>query len=1190
VRCTACGAENPAGAKFCNECATPLATSCPTCGTANPPTAKFCSECATQLGGAPQVRDGAQPQRQPPGARPDDAVDGTVAVPVSERRLVSVLFADLVGFTPFAEERDAEEVRETLTRYFDMARDTVERYGGTVEKFIGDAVMAVWGVPTAHEDDAERAVRAALDLVSTVPRLGSGVEARAGVLTGEAAVTLGATGQGMVAGDIVNTAARLQSVAAPSTVLVGEGTQRASEAAVAYEVAGEQTLKGKSAPVPAWRALRVVAAVRGRGRAEGLEAPFVGRDDELRLMKELYHATRREGRARLVSIVGPAGIGKSRLAWEFHKYLDGLVEQMFTHDGRSPAYGEGITFWALGEMIRERARLKESDDEPTTRRGIASMLEAHVPDEEERRWIEPAMLALLGFGDPHVGSEQLFAAWRTFFERLAEEDPVVLVFEELHHADPGLLDFIDHLLDWARSSPICVVTLARPELLEKRPEWGAGRRHFTSIYLEPLPTTTMRQLLDGLVPGLPEAAARQIVDRADGVPLYAVETVRMLVADGRLEERDGAYVPTGDIEQIAIPDSLTGLIAARLDALPPEQRGILQDASVLGQSFTTAALADVSGRPEETLDALLLGLVRREILTLRADPRSPERGQYAFVQALIREVAYNTLAKRDRKAKHLAAARHFESLQTDELVGALAQHYLAAHESAGEGPEADALAAQARIALKAAANRAVALGAHEQALGLFEDAMGISTDRAERAELALKAGESAATVGRHEPAQRLLLEAQRTYEELGDRLQVLRATTIWASYTLNENPEESRRVLSEAWQGSAELADHPVRIELTAQLARAHFFLDDTERAIELCDSVLPAAERHDLGEVIADVFITKGTALYNSGRAREALALLTGGRELALSVGADRTAVRAYINAAAVLDLDDPVASYESSRTGLALARRVGQRAIGYVLLSNAAVGAIPVGEWDWAADELARVLPETELEDRFMFGDPMVALAGLRDEQRPEFIDEILAHTAAATDPQTRALSFSLRAWDDFGAGRWSEAAAGWLSAAEVQAFGASESLTNRNRAAALARDPDALRDNLDRLNSLGYHGRMFDLTVRTNEAAIAALEGRHAEALGLHRSSMAALAELGARFSEAMVGLQMAWLLDPTDAEVRAAAERSREILVSLRAHRVVDWLDEAMTRGTTSAGRPAHGTAAEQVQVEVEDALP
>ena len=1190
MRCTACGAENPVGAKFCNECATPLATACPRCGSPNPASAKFCSQCAAALSAAAPSHPDAGTPSALPGAVPDAAHDHATAAPVSELRLVSVLFADLVGFTPFAEERDAEEVRETLSRYFELAHETVERYGGTVEKFIGDAVMAVWGVPTSHEDDAERAVRAALDLVSQVPRLGSGIEARAGVLTGEAAVTLGATGQGMVAGDIVNTAARLQGVATPSTVLVGEATQRASEAAIAYEVAGEQTLKGKSAPVPAWRALRVVAAVRGRGRTEGLEAPFVGRDDELRLMKELYHATRREGRARLVSIVGPAGIGKSRLAWEFHKYLDGLVEQMFTHDGRSPAYGEGITFWALGEMIRERARLKESDDEAATRSGIAAMLQAHVPDEEERRWIEPAMLALLGFGDEHVASEQLFAAWRTFFERLAEEDPVVLVFEELHHADPGLLDFIDHLLDWARSSPICVVTLARPELLEKRPEWGAGRRQFSSIYLDPLPTATMRALLDGLVPGLPEAAARQIVDRADGVPLYAVETVRMLVADGRLVERDGAYAPTGDIEQIAIPDSLTGLIAARLDALPAEQRTILQDASVLGQSFTTAALADVSGHPEESLDALLLGLVRREILTLRADPRSPERGQYAFVQALIREVAYNTLAKRDRKARHLAAARHFESLQTDELVGALAQHYLAAHESAGEGPEADALAAQARIALKAAANRAVALGAHEQALGLFEDAMRISTDQAERAELALRAGEAASTVGRHEPAQRLLSEAQRMYEALGDEVQVLRAITIWASYTLDEDPIRGLEVLSAAWEGSADLADHPVRTELAAQLARAHFFVDDNERAIQVSDSLLPAAERYDLAPVIADVFVTKGTALLNAGRAREARTLLTGGRELALSIGNHRTAIRAYINSSAVLDLDDAVDSVESSRTGLALARRVGQRALGYVLLTNACVGSISIGEWDWALGELARVMPEAEPEDRLLFGDPAMALEALRGDEPAPLLGEILAASAAALDPQTRASSFSMRAYADFGARRWAEAAAAWLTAAETLSFGAAETLTNRSFAAAMARDLDVLRDNLDRLRALGFHGRTFDLTLRVNEAAIAALEGRSAEALALYRSCMASLAELGIRFREALVGLQMAWLLDPNEPEVRAAAHRSREILVSLQAAPILGWLDEAMAREASSAGRPAHGAATEQVEVEVEDALP
>ena len=337
----------------------------------------------------------------------------------------------------------------------------ITRYGGTVEKFIGDAVMAVWGAPTAREDDAERAVRAGLDLVDAVVILGSGMEARAGVLTGEAAVTIGATNQGLVAGDIVNTASRLQSAAPPGGVLVGEATQRAAAGAIMFEPAGEQTLKGKATPVPAWRAIRVVAQRGGRGRSDTLEAPFVGRDEELRQLKDLFHATGREGRARLISVIGPAGIGKTRLAWEFLKYVDGLVERVWWHDGRSPAYGDGISFWALGEMVRGRAGLVETDDEATSRAKIAEALRTHVPDEAERAWIEPAMHTLLGVGGASMNSEQLFSAWRTFFERLATSGPVVMVFEDLHFADPGLLDFIDHLLEWSRNAPITIITLAR---------------------------------------------------------------------------------------------------------------------------------------------------------------------------------------------------------------------------------------------------------------------------------------------------------------------------------------------------------------------------------------------------------------------------------------------------------------------------------------------------------------------------------------------------------------------------------------------------------------------------------------------------------------------------------------------------------------------------------------------------------
>src|SRR5487761_2579555 len=586
VICSNCGTENRAGRKFCSRCAAPLVIVCARCQAQNEPGELFCGECAAPLEGAAGSSVETRPSSHPAGQTTP------ASAPVAERRLVSILFADLVGVTTLAEGHDAEDTRELLTRYFGLSRDVIGRYGGAVEKFIGDAVMAVWGAPTAHEDDAERAVRAGLELVDAVRSLCPSIEARAGVLTGEAAVTVGAVGQGMVAGDLVNTASRLQSVAAPGTVLVGEATERAANRAIAFEPAGEQVLKGKAAPVPAWRALRVVAERGGRGRSDALEAPFVGRDDELRLLKDLFHATGREKRARLVSVIGPAGIGKTRLAWEFTKYLDGLVENVWWHDGRSPAYGDGISFWALGEMVRERAGLLETDDEEATRAKIAETLATHVPEPEERRWIEPA--------------------------------PVVMVFEDHHFADAGLLDFVDHLLEWSRNVPIYVVTLSRPELLERRPDWGAGKRSFTSIFLEPLPAAAMRELLAGLVPGLPAAAVTAIVDRADGVPLYAEETVRMLLTEGRLALEGGAYRPVCALATLAVLGTLTALIASRRDGLAPEDRALVSDAAVLGQSFTLAGLSAVSGIAGSELEPRLRALVRRG-LPSAASTRSSRR-------------------------------------------------------------------------------------------------------------------------------------------------------------------------------------------------------------------------------------------------------------------------------------------------------------------------------------------------------------------------------------------------------------------------------------------------------------------------------------------------------------------------------------------------------------------------------------
>ncbi len=810
--------------------------------------------------------------------------------PVAERRLVSILFVDLVGFTTISEGRDHEEVRDLLSRYFDASREIIERYGGTVEKFIGDAVMAVWGAPTAHEDDAERAVRAGLDVVESVKALAADLQARAGILTGEAAVTLGASGQGMVAGDLVNTASRLQSVAPAGVVLVGESTQRATGGAIAYESAGEQLLKGKAAPVPAFRALRVIAERGGRGRTDRLEAAFVGRDSELRLLKDLFHATAREKRVRLVSITGQAGVGKSRLAWELRKYADGVVDKVFWHEGRSPAYGDGITFWALGEMVRSRADLIETDDPATTREKVAKSVARFVHEADERDRVERALQVLLGIGEaPDIGGGELFTAWRTYFERMAIERPIILLFEDLHWADSGTLDFIDHLLEWSRNVPILIITLARPELLERRSDWGAGRRNFLALDLAPLDGPAMRELLSGFVDHLPEPAARSIVARAEGIPLYAVETIRMLAVEGRLREIEGhRFEPAGELGELAVPDTLHALIAARLDGLDPAERGLIQDAAVLGQSFTKSGLAAVSGLPAAELEARLRVLVRSDLLHEEVDPRSPERGQYAFVQALIREVGYSTLAMKDRRTRHLSAARFFESIGDEELAGALAAHYLAAYKASPAGPEADALASQARISLRAAADRALALGAPIQSVTFLEQAVEVAADDAERATLLERAAMAAGTAARGELGLPIADRAVAIRAALGDRAGMAGAAAVRVFVLRSARLRET--ALEEAQAALAEYADlgpeNPAIIDLTQALARVAVGLGQYDLALDAAERVLVVGERLGLSKQVAEALTAKGICYFYIGRLWEARAVLEGARIIAQNFG----------------------------------------------------------------------------------------------------------------------------------------------------------------------------------------------------------------------------------------------------------------------------------------------------------------
>src|SRR6516162_8230821 len=562
VGCGRCGALLEPGDLFCGDCGAPVG-GCPTCGEPLTPGKRFCRRCGATLFEA---------------ASAPAAVSPPVPEAAAERRMCSVLFCDVVGFTPLSEARDPEAVRELLSAYFGVARTVIGRYGGVVEKFIGDAVMAVWGTPVATEGDAERAVRAALDLVAAVAELGAesglpGLAARAGVVTGEVAVNLGAAGEGMVAGDAVNTASRVQATAEPGSVLVDGATQRLAGSAVGFADAGDHALKGKSEPVQLWRATRVLSGVGGSQRVDGLEAPLTGRDAELRTIRDLFHAAADRRVPRMVLVSGPAGVGKSRLGWEFFKYIDGLVADVWWHRGRCLSYGEGVAFWALAEIVRQRLGIAEEDPAEAAAGKLAEGLDRYVPDPRDRAYVGVRLGRLLGVataGDDGaaLSREELFAGWRLFFERLAAVRPVVLLIEDGQYADTGLLDFLDYLIDWVRDLPVYVLVFARPELGQARPGFGTGRNRST-LTLDPLDTASMDTLVEALVPGMPAPARAKITAHAQGIPLFGVETIRSLIDRDIVQPIEGVYRLVGDVGQLAVPDSLHALLAARLDALDP---------------------------------------------------------------------------------------------------------------------------------------------------------------------------------------------------------------------------------------------------------------------------------------------------------------------------------------------------------------------------------------------------------------------------------------------------------------------------------------------------------------------------------------------------------------------------------------------------------------------------------------------
>jgi len=619
----------------------------------------------------------------------------------------------------------------------------------------------------------------------------------------------------------------------------------------------------------------------------------------------------------------------------------------------------------------------------------------------------------------------------------------------------------------------------------------------------------------------------------------------------------------GDLASLAVPETLTALIASRLDGLAPEDRGLVSDAAVLGQSFTLPALAAVSGIKESELEARLRPLVRRELLTVELDPRSPERGQYTFVQALIREVAYNTLTRSDRRHRHLAAARYFEALGSDELAGALAGHYLAAYRTAPEGPAADALAAQARIALRAAADRAAALGSHAQAGAFLSQALTVTTDPAEQADLLERAGGSAMAIQQFDESEGAFRRAIEIREVLAERPAMARSiAALGAALISAYRFDPAVALLEPASARFSDLASDPAVVVLDGQLARAYFLRDEYRRAVAVAERVLEAGELADLVDIVADTLVTKGSALAFLGRRYEGIALIEAGKNLAERNGLQSTVGRALNNLSSFLLEMDPRAALDAARAGLAVAGRLGVRS--FNLLDNAYSAALRTGDWDWVVPKLEDALAvETDPFARSIALVDLFRMRAFRGEEAAPF-EELEGLLGNDPTPVRRALVAWARANQALVAGRLDVAVAELHTYAEGWHQGAAEAATLAARVALWSRDPIAARAELALLDATGRHGRAIDTDRLTVRAGIAALEGRPTDAQAMYREARSAWHDLGLPWDEALCAIDMATLLDPSDQEVRDAGVAAREILVRLGARPFIERLDDVQAR--------------------------
>jgi class 3 adenylate cyclase/tetratricopeptide (TPR) repeat protein len=976
--CSNCAATVPDGAKFCGECGTPLLARCGTCGTvAGQAEQRFCLECGTALPAAT-----AGPVAQPASAAP--------AASTVERRQVSVLFADLTGFTSFSEKRDAEDVREMLSDYFDSSRRIIDSYGGRVEKFIGDAVMALWGAPVAHEDDAERAVRAALDLVASVTalgdRLGVKLRLRVGVLTGRAAVELDAVAEGMVIGDAINTASRIQSVAEPGTVLVDDVTRTVTSRSIAYEDAGEHSVKGKTEPVHTWRALRVIAATGGVGRAD-LELPLVGRDDEMATLRRALDAMIDEHAGmQLISVIGEPGLGKSRLSWELKKYADGLAATVLWHYGQSSSFGQGVGFSALAEMVRMRT--DAGHEEPASAQLakvdalVSDLFRGSDPEVRER--VARGLRRLLGLDDGHerIDLGELFTSWRLLFERVAAGAPVVLLFEDLQWADQGLFDFIAHLREWASRSQILVLVFSRPdERLDAVTLLGER------IDLTPLSEADIEALVAAAVDGAPEALLHNVGDHAAGVPLFAVESLRMLADQGVMvaEGDSQRYRLVGEVRDLDVPPSIHALVAARLDRLGELEHSVLRGGAILGQRFSAPAAAALAGVGRADARSLLEGLVTKQFLSIDTDPRSQSRGSFAFVHRQVQRVVLDTLSKRERKARHLAAVEYLSAQPADpDLPAILARHLVDAFEAHPTAPDAAEIRRRALRLTLDAAQRADAVGALNEAVTLFAQAAQIETDESLRADHLVRAARCAERYGNQETiAAGHYAAAGALHEEAGRRRDALRLRARELSvYRWTRPASELVDPLRDVYEELRSQRDAAFA-DAAGSLANILYGDGAADSAEQIAAEAVDAAEQVGAQDELAVALNLRAASLIELARPVEALPLFQAALEIRERYAPAEVPASLGNIAITFMALGRFEDAVTAGRDAMAASERLASRVHRNLAALQLARALFSLGRWDEAVEMIEEAAPETAPANRGMLIGPPLLVALHRGER---------------------------------------------------------------------------------------------------------------------------------------------------------------------------------------------------------------